>query len=40
MFKNITTSRIMEIILGTKAWVNYIESWKTWSQEWANRQDP
>lgn len=39
MFNNLTASKILEIVLGTRAWVNYIDSWKTWSQDWANRQN-
>ncbi|WP_264983698.1 hypothetical protein [Pseudodesulfovibrio portus] len=39
MFKNLTASRIMEIVLGSRAWLNYIDSFKTWSKDWAKHQD-
>jgi hypothetical protein len=39
MFKNLTASRIMEIVLGSRAWLNYIDSFKTWSKDWAKNQD-
>ena len=39
MFKNLTASRILEIILGSRAWLNYIDSFKTWSKDWAGNQD-
>jgi len=34
MFKNLTASRIMEIVLGSRAWLAYIDSYKSWSQDW------
>jgi hypothetical protein len=39
MFKNLTASRILEIVLGSRAWLNYIDSFKTWSQDWSKNQD-
>lgn len=39
MFSNFNASRIMEAILGTRAWLNYIDSWKSWSQDWTRNQN-
>jgi len=40
MFKNLTAARILEIILGSRAWLNYMESFKSWSEDWAKIQHP
>jgi len=40
MFKNLTAARILEITLGSRAWLNYMDSFKTWSQDWADIQHP
>lgn len=39
MFTNLTASRILEIILGSRTWLNYIDSFKTWSQDWTRNQN-
>ena len=40
MFKNLTAARILEIILGSRAWLNYMDSFKSWSKDWADKQHP
>jgi hypothetical protein len=40
MFKHLTASRIMEIILGSRAWLNYMESFKSWSEDRVEKQHP
>ncbi|WP_281763210.1 hypothetical protein [Pseudodesulfovibrio nedwellii] len=39
MFSNLTASRIMEIILGSRSWLTYIDSFKSWSQDWNRNQN-
>jgi hypothetical protein len=40
MFKDLTASRILEIILGSRAWLHYMESFKSWSEDRADKQHP
>ena len=39
MFTNLTTTKILDLILGRQCWNQYIESWKTWAQDWTNNSD-
>ncbi|WP_286181854.1 hypothetical protein [Desulfovibrio sp. Huiquan2017] len=40
MFKDLTAARILEIVLGSRAWLNYMDSYKSWSEDWAKIQHP
>lgn len=40
MFKHLTAAKILEIVLGSRAWLNYMDSYKSWSEDWAQRQHP
>jgi hypothetical protein len=40
MFKNLTAARIIEIVLGSRAWLQYIDSFKSWSEDWATKEHP
>jgi hypothetical protein len=40
MFKNLTAARILEIILGSRAWLNYMDSFKSWSEDRAKTEHP
>jgi len=35
MFSNLDLSKIFDIIIGRQCWHPYIESWKSWAQDWA-----
>jgi hypothetical protein len=39
MFTNLTFKRIMDIIIGRQCWNPYIESWKSWAQDWTQNSD-
>lgn len=39
MFTNLTAKKIMDLIIGRQCWHTYIESWKSWSQDWSHKQD-
>lgn len=40
MFKDLTAAKILEIVLGSRAWLNYMDSYKSWSEDWAKIQHP
>ncbi len=39
MFNNLTAKKILDIIIGRQCWLPYIESWKTWAQDWTKNSD-
>ncbi|WP_277872936.1 hypothetical protein [Pseudodesulfovibrio cashew] len=39
MFSNINITKIMDIIIGRRCWHQYLESWKSWSQDWTGNSN-
>lgn len=39
MFSKFNISSIMDMIIGRKCWHQYMESWKSWAQDWTIDSD-
>ena len=35
MFSKLNLSKIFDVIIGRQCWHSYIDSWKSWSEDWA-----
>lgn len=38
MLKELAIPKIVGIVLGNRAWLDYIDSFKSWSRDWTSNQ--